>query len=516
MRRLGILLLALPTVVGWQPQSLICLRRHAASCQPRLSSVFDGLKDEHRDVGMNNGNTIATSQSVIGASLSDLMQRQISAAMLALLVVSAPVSLSVPTLSVSLGPLQHQQQQEGRQSRMLPDLPHLHRSDALALSEEQQLVVDVWREVNRQFVDGTFNGMGEEGWKKQKLIAVKSLADKEGNQQEAYKAIRSMLATLNDPYTRFLEPAQYEALSSVARGASAGIGVQLQLDPDQGRVIILGTVKGGPAALGGVVPGDEVLEVDGESMSGATAELAAAKMRGPPGTLVSLSVKRSANSKSAAVEKFSLERAAVKVSPVEVELVSVGDESTGAAKQLGVVRIASFSQETGKQLLEAVRDVTLRVDALVVDLRGNAGGYMPAGVEAAKLFLPPNAKIISEVRRDGTAETFFSEGIGSETKTPLYLLVDARTASASEIMAAALQDNGRAKLVGPPGTTFGKGRIQNVQQLEDGSGVAVTKAKYVTPSGKDIHGIGLTPDYTSTSCGANDPAKACIEVVPLQ
>ena len=117
------------------------------------------------------------------------------------------------------------------------------------------------------------------------------------------------------------------------------------------------------------------------------------------------------------------------------------------------------------------------------------------------------------MRRDGTAETFFSEGIGSETKVPLYLLVDSRTASASEIMAAALQDNGRAMLVGPPGKTFGKGRIQNVQQLEDGSGVAVTKAKYVTPSGRDIHGIGLTPDMVSKTCGTTESAEACLSSV---
>jgi carboxyl-terminal processing protease len=97
---------------------------------------------------------------------------------------------------------------------------------------------------------------------------------------------------------------------------------------------------------------------------------------------------------------------------------------------------------------------------------------------------------------------------------PLYLLVDSRTASASEIMAAALQDNGRATLVGP-GKTFGKGRIQNVQQLEDGSGVAVTKAKYMTPSGRDIHGVGLTPDVISKTCGASDSAEACMSAVKL-
>ncbi|EOD19051.1 hypothetical protein EMIHUDRAFT_243334 [Emiliania huxleyi CCMP1516] len=309
----------------------------------------------------------------------------------------------------------------------LPAL-RVERSAALALSEEQALVQDVWREVSKQYVDGSFNGLGADGWKAKQSEALRGLAGKQGGMGEAYDAIREMLRALGDPYTRFLDPEQYDALvSNYARGDGAGIGVQLQLDPQTGSVVVL---QAGSLLLAG-------------------------------------------------------------------------------GKRAGLVRISAFTQETAAQLVRAVRDVSPGAEALVIDLRGNAGGYLPAGVEAARLFLPPNAKVVSEVRRDGVAEVFFSEGVGSETRLPLYLLVDGRTASASEVMAAALQDNRRATLVGP-GRTFGKGRIQNVQRLVGGSGVSVTKARYVTPAGRDIHGVGLLPDVVSAACGAADSAAACM------
>jgi len=388
----------------------------------------------------------------------------------------------------------------------LPAL-RVERSAALALSEEQALVQDVWREVSKQYVDGSFNGLGADGWKAKQSEALRGLAGKQGGMGEAYDAIREMLRALGDPYTRFLDPEQYDALvSNYARGDGAGIGVQLQLDPQTGTVVVLQAVAGGPAALGGVLPGDELLRVDGESVEGATAEVCAALIRGEAGSEVRLAVRHPGGGASGGggVAELPLERARVSANAVEK-----GSLLLAGGKRAGLVRISAFTQETAAQLVRAVRDVSPGAEALVIDLRGNAGGYLPAGVEAARLFLPPNAKVVSEVRRDGVAEVFFSEGVGSETRLPLYLLVDGRTASASEVMAAALQDNRRATLVGP-GRTFGKGRIQNVQRLVGGSGVSVTKARYVTPAGRDIHGVGLLPDVVSAACGAADSAAACM------
>ena len=148
------------------------------------------------------------------------------------------------------------------------------------------------------------------------------------------------------------------------------------------------------------------------------------------------------------------------------------------------------------------------VDALVVDLRGNAGGYMPA--RSRRRSSSSSAARRFEVRRAGAALPSVAQGVGAETKVPLCVLVDGRTASAAEIMAAALQDNGRATLAGP-GRTFGKGRIQNVQRLVGGSGVSVTRARYVTPKGRDIHGVGLTPDVVADACAATAPDARCVE-----
>ena len=134
---------------------------------------------------------------------------------------------------------------------------------------------------------------------------------------------------------------------------------------------------------------------------------------------------------------------------------------------------------------------------------------MPAGVDVANLFLPPRAHIIAEVDRSGFFKAYDADGIGAETAVPIYLLVDSRTASAAEIFAAALQDNKRALVVGTT-KTFGKGRIQNVQPLENGCGVAVTKARYVTPSGRDLHGVGIMPDKKPTKCESNDSALVCL------
>lgn len=256
-------------------------------------------------------------------------------------------------------------------------------------------------------------------------------------------------------------------------------------------------------------------------MAGQPAELVARFMRGEPGTQVDLLVRHPGNvdaksgkasSKGGSVARLTLTRAAVQVQPVEAAQATLPAKAGGQGNVVvGIVTVPSFSQETGSQLVEALRQVKPGSAALAVDLRGNAGGYMPAGVEAAKLFLPPGAKVIAEVARDGSAQVFLADGVGAETQTPLFLLVDSRTASAAEIMAVALQDNGRATLVGGSAKTFGKGRIQNVQQLADGSGVAVTKAKYLSPTGRDIHGVGLTPDVVNVAgCAPASPAEACL------
>ena len=181
-------------------------------------------------------------------------------------------------------------------------------------------------------------------------------------------------------------------------------------------------------------------------------------------------------------------------------------------KKVGLLKVPSFSTNTVTEMVNGLRTVAGddgKVDAIAIDLRGNVGGYMPAGVDAAKLFLPARAHIIAEIGKPGSPiKTYDADGIGAETNIPVYLLVDKRTASAAEIFAAALQDNRRAMVVGTS-NTFGKGRIQNVQPL-NGSGVAVTRARCVMPSGRDLHGVGIVPNKEPSRCGMNYSARTCL------
>ena len=387
-------------------------------------------------------------------------------------------------------------------------LLRVQKSEAVALTEQQLLVTDVWKEVTQQYLDTTYNGLGEEKWKQKRLEAVKKVTNVGPDEEDkVYEAIRTMLSYLGDPYTRFLSPPQFGALTAYAKGDSAGVGVSLQVDPRSGKVVVINTSPNSPAEKAGVLPGDTIVEVDGMETNDALAEVVAAKCRGPAGTNLNLAIQHANSDK---VIPLSMTRASIQVNPVKTGMANVD------GKKLGIIQISSFSQGTSKQVVEALRELQKEsVSGIVLDVRGNAGGYMPAGVDVAKLFLPPKARIITQVDKSDRKTIEIADGIGSETQLPVYVLVDKRTASASEILTAALQDNNRATVVGGS-KTFGKGRIQNVQEVGEGSGIAVTKAKYVTPNGNDIQGVGITPNVMSETCGPDKTATDCLSTVLSQ
>ncbi|KAL7535034.1 hypothetical protein ACHAXR_006223 [Thalassiosira sp. AJA248-18] len=388
----------------------------------------------------------------------------------------------------------------------------IERSQALALTENQQFVADVWFAVSAQFFDQSFNGLGEDGWRAKEKEAIQAVADTGPDDDEIVEgAIKTMLSALNDPYTRFLNKDRYETITAYATGSTtggAGIGVQLLEDPRTKNVVVMATVSGGPAAAAGVRAGDVILKVDGESIEGASAEVVAAKCRGEAGGKVDVDFLRSSDNGKESIEHITLTRAKINANPIEAStFVSPG------GKRVGLLKVPSFSTETVSQIVDGLRSVSGeggKVDAIAIDMRGNVGGYMPAGVDAAKLFLPARSHIIAEVGKPGSPfKAYDADGIGADTSLPVYLLVDKRTASAAEIFTAALQDNKRALVVGTT-NTFGKGRIQNVQPLENGSGVAVTRARYVTPTGRDIHGVGIVPNKEPSRCEMNDSAQTCL------
>jgi len=347
---------------------------------------------------------------------------------------------------------------------------------AAALSEEQKVVVEAWRIVNRTYLDDTFN---HQNWS---LIRQQALQQPLKDQEAAYKAIQQMLAGLDDPFTRLLRPEQYRSLQVNTSGELTGVGLQIALDPKTGKLEVVAPIAGSPADKAGIRPRDRILKIDGISTAELTLDEAAARMRGPIGSHVSLIVEHEGEDS----KEIQLQRDRIALNPVIAELHSSPD-----GVPIGYIRLTQFNAYAPAELAHAIAQLEKQgADAYILDLRNNPGGLLQAGIEIARLWLDTGT-IVYTANRQGIQGSFDAFG-PALTDDPLVVLVNQGTASASEILAGALQDNGRAKLVGE--TTFGKGLIQSLFDLSDGSGLAVTVAKYETPNHRDIHKLGITPD----------------------
>jgi carboxyl-terminal processing protease len=352
---------------------------------------------------------------------------------------------------------------------------------ATALTDEQKLVSEVWRIVNRTYLDDTFN---HQNWAS---VRQKVLEKPLKNQQATYEAIQAMLKSLDDPFTRFLDPEQYRSLQVNTSGELTGVGLQIALNPETGFLEVVAPIAGSPAEKAGIQPRDRIVQIEGISTDKLTLDEAAARMRGPNGSLVTLVVERDGESK----REIQLTRSRIELNPVIAEL-----RPTEQGKSVGYLRLTQFNANAPSELAHAITSLEKKgANQYILDLRNNPGGLLQAGVEIARLWLD-NGTIVYTVNRQGIQGSF--EALGSAlTNDPLIILVNQGTASASEILAGALQDNGRAKLVGE--TTFGKGLIQSLFELSDGSGLAVTIAKYETPLHHDINKLGIKPDIEVAS-----------------
>ncbi|HEY9885095.1 MAG TPA: carboxyl-terminal processing protease CtpB [Thermosynechococcaceae cyanobacterium] len=354
-------------------------------------------------------------------------------------------------------------------------VPSLSRVRA-ALQESPKTVVDeAWQIVNREYVDGTFN---QTDWQQIR----KSLLDKNyTSRQQAYVALRSALEKLNDPYTRFMDPKQYEALSSQTSGELSGVGIRLEVSEQTKVLTVVEPIENSPALKAGLQAGDQILAIDGKQTKGMTVEDASNLIRGDVGTKVKLEIgRRGVDKKSVA-----LTRARIELPTVRYALKQEG------GKRIGYIRLNEFSAHAADQMRRAIQDLNnQQIEGYVLDLRGNPGGLLQASIDISRMWMDKGS-IVRTVDRRGN-----NEEIGTNrtalTKLPLVVLVDGNSASSSEILTGALKDNGRATVVGSQ--TFGKALVQSVHSLSDGSGLAVTIAHYYTPLGTDISHKGITPD----------------------
>ena len=347
---------------------------------------------------------------------------------------------------------------------------------AAALTPEQQLLSEAWRIVNRSYVDDSFNS--KNWWS----IREKAVREPLKDRQQTYTAIQGMLANLDDPFTRLLKPEQYRSLQVNTSGELTGVGLQIAIDPQTNTLTVVAPLADSPADKAGIQPLDRILKIDGILSSELSLDEAATRMRGRVGTPVTLTLGREGRD---VPEEIELVRDRIALNPVYAELQS------GPKKPLGYIRLSQFSANATQEVAHAIDRLQKQgATAYILDLRNNPGGLLQAGIEIARLWLD-SGTIVYTVNRQGITGSFEASG-GALTNDPLIVLVNKGTASASEILAGALQDNGRAQLVGEK--TFGKGLIQSLFDLSDGSGLAVTVAKYETPNHTDINKLGIAPD----------------------
>ncbi|MFN4843411.1 MAG: carboxyl-terminal processing protease CtpC [Dolichospermum sp.] len=338
----------------------------------------------------------------------------------------------------------------------------------------KDLVDEVWQIINYRYVDGTFNQIDWQAVRKEYLS--KSYTD----EKEAYKSIREMLKKLEDPYTRFMNPEEFKNLQVDTSGELTGIGITISQDEKTKQLLVIAPIEDTPAFRAGILAKDIILEIDGKNTKGMDTNDAVSLIRGKAGTKVKLTILRNGQKK-----QFNIQRARIEIHPVRYS------EKKTPAGNIGYIRLNQFSANASKEMKDAIENLEAKkVSGYILDLRGNPGGLLYASIDIAQMWMNKGT-IVFTIDRQGTQDKQVANG-SALTNKPLVVLVDKGSASASEILSGALQDNKRAILVG--NQTFGKGLVQSVQPLKSGSGLAVTIAKYHTPSGKDINKHGIDPD----------------------
>ena len=344
---------------------------------------------------------------------------------------------------------------------------------AFAYSPDE-LYLDVWKLINKKYVDQTNN---QQDWNRWRYKYEGKLLTNE----DAYVAIDTMLASLNDPYTKFLDPKEFAEETASIKGSLKGIGIQISVK--DGKLMVIAPIEGSPAEKAGIIADDEILEIDGESTKGISIDKAADKIRGEKGTTVTLNIKRGDT-----VKKYSVVRDEIEIKDVSTKLPD--GNTTVIPDEIQYIRISSFISKHVAEDVSKILMTSKKKKGYIIDLRSNPGGLLTNAIFISKMLLQ-NSIIVSTVDRDGYKQTERA-GYTTLTHAPIVVLINKGSASASEILSGALKDNGRATIIGDQ--SFGKGLVQEINRLPEGSGVNITIQRYLTPNGTDIHKKGITPD----------------------
>ncbi|WP_411738467.1 S41 family peptidase [Peribacillus sp. S4] len=293
-------------------------------------------------------------------------------------------------------------------------------------------------------------------------------------------AINGMIKSLDDPYSAYMDKKEASSFRESISSSFEGIGAEIQ--EQDGQIMVVSPIKGSPAEKAGVKPNDIILSVDGKSVEGLSSSEAVLKIRGEKGTKVDLSISRAGESEPI---ELTIKRDTIPIETVYAEMLD-----DGVAK----IQVTSFSEHTVQELKTALEEMSKKdMKGLVLDLRGNPGGLLDQAIEMASLFIP-NGKVVLQVEdRSGKKDVYKSENDG-ELKIPVVVLIDDGSASASEIVAAAVSESADIPLIGVK--SFGKGTVQQAKDFKDGSNFKYTVAKWLTPEGNWIHKKGIKPDIT--------------------
>ena len=311
--------------------------------------------------------------------------------------------------------------------------------------------------------------------------------NKIGYKDLTYSALRGMLSSL-DPHSQFMEPTDFRDMQDDTRSRFNGLGIEVSMK--NGLPTVITAMEDTPAAKAGILSGDQILRINGISTERMDLQDAINVLRGPAGAKITLTLLRPSTKE---IKEYALQRAEIKIQSVKGARL-VDPELTGPFK-IGYIRLVQFNEPTADELSKALDELQKQgMQALILDLRNNPGGLLNSAVDVCAQFLPPNTKVVSTQGRVASQQHDYSTSGAKKERAnfPMVVLINEGSASGAEIVAGALKDLHRAVLVGE--TTFGKGSVQNVMQLPDGSAVRFTTAKYYTPSKQVIQGNGVTPN----------------------